>query len=168
MLRPLVTILLLACATACTPADPVDPPTDQAPPAWRRVEMRQRSSVFREREPRAITTQEALDELTASWGERPHTGGREIAEALVAANIDFERETLVLITVTESSGSVKVRLEGVDVVGDKAVCSISRSAPDFGTADMAYHGFALVVSKDIKTMHVWVEGDVTHMLDLRE
>jgi len=79
--------------------------------------------------------------------------------ALAGAKLDFAREALVLLRHTEGSGSVQVTCAMPEVKGRRLMCRIGRTEPEAGTADMAYHCFAIVVSKpDIAEIEVLVPG----------
>lgn len=79
-------------------------------------------------------------------------------KALADAKIDFTNETLVLIRQTEGSSGIRVSFLAPELKGDKLVCVIRREVPQgVMTADMAYHCFAVAVTKGkAKTAEVWV------------
>ncbi len=80
------------------------------------------------------------------WNNR-----KEFEDALRSANVDFAKEALVLLRHTEPSGSVQVTFETPTLEDGKLVCEIRGKAIHVGTADMAFYGFAVAVSKSAVT-----------------
>jgi hypothetical protein len=101
------------------------------------------SIVFRsQKELNAFLTNTPTD---FGWNNR-----QAFEDALRNAKVNFSKEALVLLRHTESSGSVKVTFATPILKGRNLLCEIGGEpipSGNMGTADMAYYGFALAVSK---------------------
>jgi hypothetical protein len=94
------------------------------------------------------------------WNQRD-----KFLEAIKKADIDFRKESLVLIRDTEPSGSTIVSFGAPKLDSSVLICQIQRKVPAFGTADMAYYCFGVVVSKSIEKVRVVTQGRQT--IDLK-
>lgn len=97
---------------------------------------------------------------TVSGGQDMGWNRRADFEKQIAqANLDFSKETLVLLRHTEGSGSIQISFRPPTVTGKRVMCHIDRIEPDFGTDDMAYYCFALAVDKaQIEEVELIVSG----------
>jgi hypothetical protein len=77
-----------------------------------------------------------------SWRENP-----AFMQAIQEANIDFDREALVLLQHTVSSGGIDVTLDTPQLQGEALISTIRVSRFTGGTAAFETYGFALAVSK---------------------
>lgn len=73
----------------------------------------------------------------------------EFLDALRREKPNFERASLVLITDTLGSGSIKVALDGPYADGQDVVYRIKYDVPRWLTADMAYWCFAVIIPKGV-------------------
>jgi hypothetical protein len=90
-------------------------------------------------------------------------------EAIIRANVDFNREVLVLLRHTEGSGSVQVTFHRPTVRAGTLTCRITRKMPQVGTADMAYYCFALAVSKSyVSKVELHVQGRKSTYMNTRD
>jgi len=107
-----------------------------------------------------IASQADLDEFMKTVGDQSGWNEQEkFTKAIAEANLDFEKEQLVLIRHDEGSGSVQLTFHKPTVDGMKVVCKIDRKAPEIGTADMAFYCYALAVAKRGPThVELQVEG----------
>ena len=67
----------------------------------------------------------------------------------------FESKALLLVTRQEGSGSVTLRVEGVDLVDGQPEARIARSAPAFGTMDMARWVIGIELDCDMLLKKGW-------------
>lgn len=87
-----------------------------------------------------------LEEISQQlyWNNR-----QEFVNALLNAKVDFNQEALVLLRHDEGSGTARVSF-GTPVLQDKTLlCEIRSELHGMGPAVMAYHCFALAVSKSL-------------------
>lgn len=101
-----------------------------------------------------IGSQAQLDDFLHEQVTTQHRSWNQPAafeQALSQAGLDFSRERLVLLRHTESSGSVGLDVLPPQIVDTTLVFRIERHEPEVQTADMAFYGFALVVSKSAIT-----------------
>jgi hypothetical protein len=97
----------------------------------------------------AITSSQDLEAFLAEIPQQIGWNNRQgFIDALRNAKIDFNQEALMLLRHDEPSGSVSVSFK-TPVLKDKTLVCEIRGEPlrGLGTADMAYHCFALAVSK---------------------
>ena len=123
---------------------------NQSGAAFRTINIYQREHGYSNFESMAITTSE---DLNAFIEEIPQQIGwntrQDFIDALVNAKIDFNREALVLLRHDEGSGSVRVSFATPILQEKTLLCEIRGEVITAGTADMAYHCLALVVSKSL-------------------
>lgn len=82
-------------------------------------------------------------------------------------NVDFVKETLILIPHTEGSGSIRVGLDWPHLKSKKLVLEIWRAVPFMCTCDMAYWCFAVIVPKaEVDQIEIRLEGKVLESLEL--
>jgi hypothetical protein len=98
-----------------------------------------------------FTSQDDLDSFLTDTSTQIGWNSRQAFEdALLSAKLDFSKEALVLLRHTEGSGSVQVTFETPVLKDSTLFCEIRGKPfpPGYGgTADMAYYGFAVAVSK---------------------
>ncbi len=123
---------------------------NQSESAFRTINIREREFGYSHFESMAITSSDDfkafLDEISQqAWNDR-----QDFVDALLNAKIDFNKEALVLLRHDEGSGSIRVSFEK-PVLQDKTLLCEIRGEPlrGLGSADMAYHCFALAVSKSL-------------------
>ncbi len=99
------------------------------------------------------------------WNDR-----KGFEDAIIKANVDFNKEVLVLLRHTEGSGSVQVTFHKPTVRAGTLTCRITRKAPEIGsTADMAYYCFALAVSKsDVSKAELHVQGKKSTFMNTKD
>jgi hypothetical protein len=117
---------------------------------FRTININQREFGYSHFESMAITNEEDLNTFLEEMSQLGWNNRQQFVDALLNAKIDFNQEALVLLRHTEGSGSVSVSFE-TPVLQDKTLlCEIRGKFPGgMGTADMAYHCFALAVSKSL-------------------
>jgi hypothetical protein len=69
--------------------------------------------------------------------------------ALQNAEVDFDKQNILIYIHTEGSGSVEVTLENPVWEKENAIIHITRTVPEISTGDMAYYAYAFKVSKTI-------------------
>jgi hypothetical protein len=120
----------------------------------------------------AIRSDEELQEVIANlWnGMKPFLDDKEtegywrdscdtFESAIKAAEVDFAKESLILIPHPAGSGSITVGLSRPWLRSKTLVCTVWRHVPSVCTMDMAYHCFALVVQNDkVDDVEVWAHG----------
>jgi hypothetical protein len=74
---------------------------------------------------------------------------------LLNANVDFNREALVLLRYTDPYGAARVPLETPTLKEKTLVCEIRREVLGAGLGIVASHGFALAVSKSVVDKVEW-------------
>ena len=105
-----------------------------------------------------IRSQDSLDSFIndllpqSSWNEK-----QPFLDSLYQANIDFDKELLLLLRHTETSGSNTVIVKDPNIEDNMAIIEIDRLVPDVGTDDMAYYCFAYIVSKEIRKITFQIE-----------
>jgi hypothetical protein len=118
-----------------------------------------------------ITSHAELDAFLKKGADGEQMGWNDRAgfeKALADANVEFERETLVLLRHTEGSGSVRVDFRAPQVKGRRIICRIDRDVPEMGTADMAFYCFALAVPKAVITeLEVQIAGRPAVIIPLK-
>ena len=140
-------ILLLCCMTLAMAPHPT---RSNNAPSFRVIDIQQREFGYSHFESMAITTSEDLNAFLEEMSQLTWNNRQAFVDTLLDAKIDFNKEALVLLRHTEGSGSVQVKFE-TPVLQDKTlVCEIrGELMAAAGTADMAYHCFALAVSKSL-------------------
>lgn len=125
-------------------------PKNETAPSFRTINIYEREYGYSHFESMAITTSEDFDAFLKETSDLAWNNRQEFVDALRNAKIDFNQEALVLLRHTEGSGSVQVSFE-TPVLKDKTLLCEIRGEPlrGAGTADMAYHCFALAVSKSL-------------------
>ena len=141
--------LLLCCMTLAMAPHPTTSNNEIAP-SFRVIDIYQREFGYSNFESMAITTGEDLNTFLEEMSQLGWNNRQAFVDALLNAKIDFNKEALVLLRHTEGSGSVQVKFETPVLQGKTLVCEIhGELMAAAGTADMAYHCFALVVSKSL-------------------
>ena len=142
LLLPAIVALLIAPINS-------EPPVKKDEP-FRTVAIPQREHGYMGFESRVISSQKEFDDFVKDveaqkfWNERA-----EFIDALRRAKLDFEKEILVLVRQTESSGSIEVKFTAAEAPDGNVACLISRKVPEIGTGDEAYHAFAIAVKKGV-------------------
>ena len=93
-----------------------------------------------------VRTREELDAYYSSDAD-----GNKSAYLPMLSKYDdtfFESKALLLVTRQEPSGSVALRVDGVELVNDHLEAQITRSAPGFGTMDMARWVIGIELNKN--------------------
>jgi hypothetical protein len=142
-------VLSLCCVTLAMLLHP-NVSNNQNESAFRTIKIYQRELGYNYFDSMAITTSEDFNAFLAEIPQQIGWNGRqEFIDALINAKIDFNREALVLLRHDEPSGSVIVSFETPVLKEKTLVCEIRGKFSGVGTGDMAYHGFALAVSKSL-------------------
>ena len=137
--------LSLCCVTLAMVFHPVAPKSE----SFRTINIYQRELGYSHFDSMAITTSEDFNTFLEQTSDLAWNARQEFVDALRNAKIDFNQEALVLLRHTEGSGSARVSFE-TPVLKDKTLlCEIRSEFSGMGTADMAYHCFALAVSKSL-------------------
>ena len=150
------TTLLIALVMAATPViKPAPAAQSEEDRPFRKISIPEREHGYQFLETRMIRTQKELNALLKKQeGERNNR--KAFKEGLKKAKVDFEKEVLILITHTETSGSNIVTFEKPSKDGITLECRIIRKPAEFGTEDMAYYCFALAVRKSlIGKVEIW-------------
>lgn len=114
------------------------------------VELRTRSHVYSMLSDTVISSQAEMDQYISDLDSQRRTSGAlEFADELRELTIDFSKENFLLYTHTETSGSIRVKLDEPLIEGDTGLISIERTIPQLGTADMADYGYGYSVDKSI-------------------
>lgn len=94
----------------------------------------------------------SADDLKAFLATAKNQSGwnrfEEFSKGLIAAKVDWENESLVLLPHWEGSGSIQVKIGTPSMKDDSLTIPLSRSQPGMGTADMAYYLVAVVVERE--------------------
>jgi hypothetical protein len=117
--------------------------------AFRRVDIPLREHGYFSLQSSVIRSAEELQALLDAQAENTGWNNPEgFRKALLAADIDWQTEALVLLLHSESSGSIRIHL-GEPVLKDGTLTlPLARKQPQgFGTADMAGYAFALVLNR---------------------
>ena len=145
---PLVICLLLALAPAAAIAAT---PVPAAEPTYRQVPIPLREHGYQPLTRRVIRTREGLERLLDQAAQQDGWNDRSAFHAaLVAANVDFDHEALVLLPHQEPSGSNRITPQLPMLADGVVTWTVVRAEPEVGTADMAYYALALVV--DLETV----------------
>ena len=142
-------VLSLCCVTLAMLLHP-NVSNHQSESAFRTIKIYQTELGYAYFESMAIATSEDFNAFLAEIPNQTGWNGRqEFIDALVNAKIDFNREALVLLRHDEPSGSVQVSFE-TPVLKDKTLlCETRGKFAVSGFDTVAFHGFALVVSKSL-------------------
>lgn len=139
----LVTLaLLVALVVGCSR----QPAGGQTVP-FRRISVPERENGYNHFGSMVIGSQEDLDAFLESTSGVGWNLRNEFEDALRGANVDFEREALVLLRHTEGSGSILVTVRPPSLEGRRFIVELDVSTPSSGTTDMAYYCYAFAVSK---------------------
>jgi hypothetical protein len=140
--------LSLCCVTLAMVFHPVAL-KHQSASGFRTINIYQRELGYSYFDSMAITSSQDLEAFLAEIPQQIGWNNRQgFIDALRNAKIDFNQEALMLLRHDEPSGSVSVSFK-TPVLKDKTLVCEIRGEPlrGLGTADMAYHCFALAVSK---------------------
>ena len=150
-------ILLLLCsvtlATLLPPTSLKLPPTllkKESGSSFRIIDIHQTESGYNYFDSIAITSAQDfnafLGEISQQlfWNNR-----RDFVDALLKAKVDFNQEALVLLRYDQGSGAVSVSFETPILQEKTLLCEIRGELLGVGPAVMAYHCFALTVSKSL-------------------
>jgi len=142
-------VLALCCVTLAMLLHP-NVSNNQSESPFRTINIYQRELGYSYFDSMAITTSEDFNAFLAEIPNQTGWNGRQVfIDALVNAKIDFNREALVLLRHDEPSGSAIVSFETPVLKEKTLVCEIRGKFAGVGTADIAFHGFALAVSKSL-------------------
>ncbi len=123
---------------------------NQSGSAFRTINIHQKVSGANYFESMAITSSEDFKAFLEEITQDPRWTHPEVfVDALLEAQIDFNEEALVLLRHDEGAGSVRVSFETPVLQGRTLLCEIRGELHGIGTANMAYHCFALAVSKSL-------------------
>ncbi len=96
----------------------------------------------------AITTQPEFDKFTKSVEAAQFFNDKEtFLSKLRSANIEFGKESLILLRHDEGSGSTQVKFNPPQLKDKQLFCKLERKPAQMGTADMAYYCYAVAVNK---------------------
>lgn len=116
--------------------------------SFRTINIPQREQGYDFFDSMAITSSEDFKAFIDEVSQHGYWNNRKpFIDGLLNAQVDFNREALVLLRHTEGSGSARVSLETPVLQEKTLLCEIRGELRTAGTADMAYHCFALAVSK---------------------
>ena len=137
---------------------------------YRIIDIPERENGYHDLINEVITTRAEFDKYIEKVKKQKHWNGKSaFLESLIEAEIDFEREALVIIQLAEGSGSNGITFFEPVVEADKLICRIGRVIPEIGTMDMAYYCFAIVVDKNrIKTVEVQPDGKEDCILSIED
>lgn len=97
------------------------------------------------------------------WSNR-----KDFEEGIIQAQLNFDKEALVVVRHTEGSSSTGINFRCPLVKGKRLLCQIERNEPEIGTPSMAYYCFALAVSKRrIAEIELKVPGKQAILLTLK-
>lgn len=124
---------------------------NQSGSSFRTINIHQREIGYNYFDSMAITSSQDFNAFLEEVSQQLYWNNKQdFVDALRKAQIDFNQEALVLLRHDEGSGSVHVSFK-TTVLQDKTLLCEIRGEPlrGLGTADMAYHCFALAVSKSL-------------------
>ena len=118
--------------------------------SFRTINIHQREIGYNYFDSMAITSSQDFKAFLQEINQQLYWNNRQaFVDALLKAEVDFNQEALVLLRHDEGSGSVRVSLETPALQDRTLLCEIRGELSGAGTADMAYHCFALAVSKSL-------------------
>ena len=146
------------------------PKPDVSTVTYRRIPIPKRENGYSRMDSVVIRSKTEMERLLkrirgqGGWNDR-----KGFEDAIIKANVDFNREVLVLLRHTEGSGSVQVTFHMPTVRAGTLTCRITRKVPEIGTADMAYYCFALAVSKsDVSKAELHVQGKKSTSMNTKD
>lgn len=138
--------------------------------AYRQIPIREEDIGYDHFESTVIRSQAEWEDFVKSTSldtEEDWNHGDIFLKNIQKANLDFEKEALVLIRDTEPSGSIQVSFEVSRLESGTLFCNINRKLPGV-TDDEAFYCFAVAVSKEkVKKIHVDVESENPFELDVQ-
>ena len=150
--------------------------TPEAKQAFRIIPIHQEKHDYSRFSSIVIRSQEEWDSFLSGLSGSPLSGpsikekntawDREdyFLKTIEEAKLDFDNEALVLIRITEPSGSIQVKFGEPRLDSFTLICPIKRELPGL-TDDMAYHCFALAVSKtQVKRVQVLIQSEESYYL----
>lgn len=142
-------VLLLCCVTLAILFHP-GASKNESGAAFRTINIYQTDNGYNYFDSLAITSRQDFDVFLAEISQQLYWANRQaFVDALLAANIDFDQEALVLLRHTQGSGAAAVTFE-TPVVQDKTLlCEIRGESRGAGPAVVSYHCFALAVNKSL-------------------
>jgi hypothetical protein len=118
--------------------------------SFRTINIHQREIGYSYFDSMAITSSQDFKAFLEEISQQLYWNNRQdFVDALLKAQVDFNQEALVLLRHDEGSGAVRVSFETPVLQEKTLLCEIRGELRGLGTADMAYHCFALAVSKSL-------------------
>ena len=163
------TILLVALVVAAIPALNATPSSQsEKDHSYRKIPIPKKDYGYQFLKTRVIQTQQERKALLKMVKGKSWNNSKAFQEGIEKGKVDFEKEVLLLIPHVENSGSNVVTFEKPSRDGKTLQCRISRKPTEFGTEDMAYYCFALVVRKSlIETIEIRVGKQKTRKIKLK-
>jgi hypothetical protein len=130
---------------------------NQSEPAFRVINIDASDNGYQYFDSMAITSSqdfktflEEVSQHQSYWSNK-----ESFVNTLLNANVDFNREALILLRYTDPYGAGRVPLESPILKEKTLVCEIRREIVGAGLGIVAYHGFALAVSKSLVDKVQW-------------
>jgi hypothetical protein len=130
---------------------------NQSEPAFRTINIYASDNGYNYFDSMAITSSQDfktfLEEVSQHqlyWSNK-----EAFVNTLLNANVDFNREALVLLRYTDPYGAARVPFETPVLKEKTLVCEIHREVLGAGLGIVGYHGFALAVSKSVVERVEW-------------
>lgn len=142
-------VLLLCCVTLAMLSHP-GASKNESGAAFRTINISQGDNGYHYFDSLAITSSKDFDVFLNEISQQLYWTDRQaFVDALLAAKIDFNQETLVLLRHTQGSGGAPVTFE-TPVLKDKTLlCEINGASSGAGLGIVFYRCFALAVSKSL-------------------
>lgn len=142
-------VLSLCCVTLAMLLHPILL-KNQSGSSFRTINIHQTENGYHYFDSLAITSTQDFNAFLEEISQQLYWGHRqEFVDALLNAKIDFNQEALVLLRHTEGSGGARVTFETPVLQDRTLLCEIRGELRGVGPAVVAYHCFALAVSKSL-------------------
>lgn len=151
--------VLLGSATAISA--PASGHGEKKEPSHRLIPVPEREHGYSTFDSQVIGSRKAFDEFLERINQRdqPWNDRESFVDALKKADIDFDRESLVLVRFNEASGSTEITFGEPRIDGSKLVCPVGRTEAGIGLTVMAHYARAVAVDKDsITAVELRIEG----------
>lgn len=115
---------------------------------FRQIPVPMRENGYASFNSQAITTKPEFDKFIKSVEAAQFFNDKEaFLSKLRSSNVEFGKESLILLRHDEGSGSTQIKLNPPQLKDKQLLCKLERKVAQMGTADMAYYCFAFAISK---------------------
>lgn len=140
--------LFSSCAT---PPSATRPPTPSK--LVERISVPFREHGYSQMSYQIIRSEVGLRRFLSEIGRQPHWNNKAaFLHALRAGRMDFAQSNLLLFSLSEPSGSIRIHPQITHATTQEVYITIHRTVPKIGTADMAYYALAYKLSKTVRTV----------------